>query len=305
MTTSTTTSPPPPAIVARGLRKSYRLIRGKQEVLRGVDLEIGAGEIVGLIGPNGAGKTTLMSCLLGFLRQDAGSIEFEGQANDDLSIRRRTGFVPERVGFERGVTGERFLLYMGRLSGLGGDHLRQRVDEILREFDLDGARRKVLAHYSRGMLQRIGMCQALLHDPDFLFLDEPTSGLDPNGMMVFRQVIERQRGRGSAVLLNSHQLTEIERMCDRILFLQNGTIAAAESLRGSGIGIVIRFLPTEHAASAALDSGMTVEGNSAFANVSSEEEIAKLVNELVERGVQLIEVRRRSAELERYFRSPS
>src|SRR5256885_6793551 len=180
----------------RGLRKSF----GAQHVLDGIDLDIEPGEVVGLIGPNGAGKTTLMSCLLGFLFPNDGEITIDDRPADDLPIRARTGFVPERMNFDRRATGRAFLRYMARLARVG-DPL-DRVERLLTRLQLTDAAQKPLGQYSRGMLQRIGMCQALLADPDFLFLDEPTSGLDPNGVMLVREAIAEERARGAAALLN-------------------------------------------------------------------------------------------------------
>ena len=203
-------------IRARDLRKSFKTtLRREQEVLKGIDLDVAPGEVVGLIGPNGAGKTTLMSCLLGFLHPGAGTIDIDGRPNDDLEIRRRTGFVPERMNFSRAETGRAFLRYMALLAGVPRREVHERAEAMLVRLGIRDAAEKRLSQYSRGMLQRIGMCQALIHEPDFLFLDEPTSGLDPNGVLLVRDLIQEQKSRGAAVLLNSHQLAEIEKVCDR------------------------------------------------------------------------------------------
>ena len=269
-------------IRVRGLRKSF----GAQHVLQGIDLDIEPGEVVGLIGPNGAGKTTLMSCLLGFLFADHGEITIDDRAPDDLPIRARTGFVPERMNFDRRATGRVFLRYMARLSNASD----ARVDELLERLDLAGAANKPLRQYSRGMLQRIGMCQALIANPDFLFLDEPTSGLDPNGVMLVREVIAEQRVRGAAVLLNSHQLAEVERVCDRVMFLSKGVVAQQETLRRiDAIPIAITLL----------------DGNVVRMTVANDEEIANEVRKLVESGAGVVDVRRQTADLEQIFRSAS
>ncbi len=289
------------AIEVHGLHKTYRGIRGRHQVLAGVDLQVGTGEVVGLIGANGAGKTTLMSCLLRFLRPTAGEIRIDGRVPDDLEIRRRSGFVPERVGFEKGLTGEELLFWLGRLSGL--QDLRSRIDELLERFQLGAARRKKLSTYSRGMLQRIAMCQAILHCPDFLFLDEPTSGLDPGGIMLFREVLQEERSRGATIVLNSHQLSEVERVCDRILFLREGRIVADESLaRGDELRLALRFLATPDAAARLERMGFSIEENLAFRSVENEAAIPGLLRRLLEEEIQVVEVTRRGAELERYFK---
>src|SRR5436305_7497013 len=153
-------------IEVRSLTKAY----GRFRVLHGVDLDVQPGEVVGLIGPNGAGKTTLMSCIIGFLRPDGGEVTIDGRAADDLAIRRRTGFVPERMNFDRRATGRAFLRYMARLAEVPRQELGARVDALLDRLGLAAAARRRLGQYSRGMLQRIGMCQALILQPDFLFL---------------------------------------------------------------------------------------------------------------------------------------
>ena len=201
-------------IRVRSLTKAY----GRLRVLHGIDLDVEPGEVVGLIGPNGAGKTTLMSCVIGFLRADGGEVNIDGRASDEIDIRRRTGFVPERMNFDRRASGRAFLRYMAKLAQVPRAEVNARVDALLERLGLADAGKRLLGQYSRGMLQRIGMCQALMREPDFLFLDEPTSGLDPNGVFLVRDLIAEQKQRGAAVLLNSHQLAEVEKVCDRVLF---------------------------------------------------------------------------------------
>jgi ABC-2 type transport system ATP-binding protein len=158
---------------------------------------------------------------------------------------------------------------------------------MLERLGIANAAEKRLAQYSRGMLQRIGMCQALIHRPDYLFLDEPTSGLDPNGVLLVRDLIAEQKQRGAAVLLNSHQLAEVEKVCDRVVFLDKGVIARDETLRdATKINIAITLL----------------SGEVVTATVSSDEEIAQLVTQLVGQGAGVIDVRRRTADLESIFR---
>jgi len=284
----------------RALRKSF----GAHAVLKGVDLDVAPGEVVGLIGPNGAGKTTLMSCLLAFLHAEEGEITIDGHANDDLRIRRRTGFVPERMNFDRRATGYSFLRYMARLAGVARAETDTRVNAMLERLGIAGAAQKRLSQYSRGMLQRIGMCQALIHQPDFIFLDEPTSGLDPNGVLLVRDLVTEQKQRGAAVLLNSHQLAEVEKLCDRVLFLHGGVIGVEETLRHVGhIVIAVTMLPGSFDAEAvARITRGTVKDNVAIASVATEADIAAMVRELVATGAGVIDVRRHTADLEGIFR---
>ena len=289
----------------RGLRKSFRSGRREQQVLKGIDLDVAPGEVVGLIGPNGAGKTTLMSCLLGFLHPDAGELTIDGRANDDLDVRRRTGFVPERMNFARGETGRNFLRYMALLAGVPRSTVDAKTDAMLARLGIADAAGKKLSQYSRGMLQRIGMCQALIHEPSYVFLDEPTSGLDPNGVLLVRDLIAEQKARGAAVLLNSHQLAEIEKVCDRVLFLGGGVISRDETLRHAGhLSIAITLLAGSFdAAEVERIAGAPPSGNVVVVSVESESEIAEIVRELAAGGAGVIGVGRHTADLEGIFRS--
>ena len=285
------------SVRVRALRKAFRA----HEVLKGVDLDIAPGEVVGLIGPNGAGKTTLMSCLLGFLKPNAGEISIDGKANDDLDVRRRTGFVPERMNFDRAATGWHFLRYMARLAEVQDADAKSRA--MLERLGLAEAADRRLSQYSRGMLQRIGMCQALIHEPAYLFLDEPTSGLDPNGVLLVRDLITEQKARGAAVLLNSHQLAEVEKICDRVLFLHRGVIERAETLRHADrIVVAVTLLPGFDAEAVARIAGAAARENVVLASVETEQDIARLVRELVESGAGVIDVRRHTTDLESIFR---
>jgi ABC-2 type transport system ATP-binding protein len=287
-------------VQVRGLRKAFRA----HEVLKGIDLDVAPGEVVGLIGPNGAGKTTLMSCLLGFLHPNSGTITIDGRPNDDLDVRRRTGFVPERMNFGRRETGRAFLRYMARLAGVPREHVDARANAMLERLGIAAAADKRLSQYSRGMLQRIGMCQALIHEPQFIFLDEPTSGLDPNGVLLVRDLIAEQKARGAAVLLNSHQLAEIEKVCDRVLFLRGGVIAHRETLRHvDHIVVAVRLLADSFdAAAVERIAGVAPNDNTVIVDVATENDIAALVRNLVESGAGVIDVRRHTADLEGIFR---
>jgi ABC-2 type transport system ATP-binding protein len=291
-------------IRVESLTKAYRPLGKVRPVLKGIDLTIAPGEVVGLIGPNGAGKTTLMSCIVGFLNADTGSVTIDGRSNDDLDVRRRTGFVPERMNFDRRASGGAFLRYMARLADVPRDRVGARVDELLARLDLTEASDKRLSQYSRGMLQRIGMAQALMLDPDFLFLDEPTSGLDPNGVFLVRDLIAEEKARGAAVLLNSHQLAEIEKVCDRVLFLKDGVIARDEALREiARITITVTLLAGSYdAAAVAAAVGVAPANDVITASVASEGDIAQLVARIVGTGAGVIDVRRRAADLESMFR---
>ena len=292
-------------IEVRALTKAYRhLGRAPLQVLHGVDLDVQPGEVVGLIGPNGAGKTTLMSCIIGFLRPDGGEVSIDGRASDDIAVRRRTGFVPERMNFDRRASGRAFLRYMAKLAEVPRAELDTRVDAMLERLGLAGAQKRLLSQYSRGMLQRIGMAQALIREPEFLFLDEPTSGLDPHGVFLVRELIAEQKARGAAVLLNSHQLAEVEKVCDRVVFLHKGVIARAETLRdATRIDIAVTLLAGSFdPAAVEAATGVAPAENLLRVTLASDAEVAQLVEKLVRAGAGVIDVRRRTADLESIFR---
>ncbi|MCA1732192.1 MAG: ABC transporter ATP-binding protein [Acidobacteria bacterium] len=291
-----------PGIVAEGVRKSYRAVARRTRVLEGVDLEIAPGEIVGLIGPNGAGKTTLVSCLMAFIRPDAGRIEFDGRPADHLSIRRRTGYVPERLGFEKRMSGRQFIRYHGRLSGIRGEELTRRTDDLLERFAMTAAADRPMGSYSRGMLQRVALAQAILHAPDFLLLDEPTSGVDPLGVILVRQILDEERRRGAAILLNSHQLSEVEKICDRVAFLDGGTVAGRATLTDAGPpDLELRFLDRPGAADRLRALGWSVDGALARRTAESDEAINDLLRAAIDEGVAVTELRRRTPGLEHFF----
>ena len=296
-------------IAVTGVSKSYGRFGRRVQALTGVDLRVARGETLGLIGPNGAGKTTLLTCLLGFLRPDEGAITVADLAPDDLAVRARTGYLPERLGFDRELPGRAFLAHHWRLAG--GDPTRASV-EVERAADRVGLDRDVLDRrlrgYSRGMLQRIGLAQALLRDPDLLFLDEPALGTDPRGVALVRERILEAKARGATIVLNSHQLAEVERVCDRIVFIDQGRLTKSEILRGASAtrrrGVLrVPAGSLVEAAAALSTEGLTADaepdGWLRFA-VSSDDEMARAIRALVLAGVAVYEARV-SAELEELF----
>ncbi len=294
-------------IHARGVRKSFHSAGRRVEVLKGIDLDLLPGEVVGLIGPNGAGKTTLMSCLLGFLRPEEGRITFDVLPNNDLTIRRRTGFVPERMNLGRRGTGWQFLRYMARISGVPRDEIDERAASMLERLGLTSAAHASLREYSRGMLQRIAIAQALLHQPDFVFLDEPASALDPNGVLLVRDLINEEKQRGAMVLLNSHQLAEVEKVCDRVLFLHGGLVARAETLRNADRCVMaIRLLAGSFDATTVEQiAGVAPAGDIVIVSSETERGVALIVRQLITSGADIVEIRPQTTDLESIFRGAS
>ena len=271
--------------------------------------------IFGLVGPNGAGKTTLMGCLLGLLFPSQGSIRIDGRPPDDLALRRQTGYLPERLQFDRWMTGRAFVDLHHRLAGLPAARRTGDVTAVLQRVDLNpGCWLSPIKKYSRGMLQRLGMAQALLGNPRFLFLDEPASGVDPVGVLAFRDILVDLKQQGVTVVLNSHQLDQLERVCDRVAYIDAGAIRSIEDMRAAEVGrrvLVVRWLlgettpPTERLATIVTDVGATAleiaDGRARLA-VADDAQAAALLRAVAAAGYPLIEAAPESGRLEKLFR---
>ncbi|WP_309571181.1 ABC transporter ATP-binding protein [Deinococcus sp.] len=216
-----------PAIETQSLSKVYK----GRAVVDGLTLSVQPGEVFGFLGPNGAGKSTTVKMLLGLVLPSGGQVRVLGGSPADPAVRARLGFLPEQFRFQTWMTGEEFLSFHGRLAGLKADDLRARIPEVLEVVGLGGRGREVLGGYSKGMLQRAGLAGAILARPQLVFLDEPTSALDPIGRVEVREIIERLRGQGVAVFLNSHLLSEVEQVCDRVAFVKQGRVLQQGSMR--------------------------------------------------------------------------
>lgn len=220
------------ALVARGLVKSFGSLFRRQTVhaVRDLDLRVHPGEVVALVGPNGAGKTTTLRLLLGFLRPDRGSVRILGNSAGSMAACRSLGYVGERFRSYRYLTSRRLLRWLGSLSGVEGGRLESAITGELERLDLSAVADRRVGRLSQGELQRLGLAQALLHHPRVLILDEPTTGLDPEGRRRFVEILRAERDRGAAVLLSSHVLAEVERVCDRVIILRSGRIVAEGSI---------------------------------------------------------------------------
>jgi ABC-2 type transport system ATP-binding protein len=214
------------AISTRGLRKVF----GDKVAVRNLTLDVPRGEVFGFLGPNGAGKSTSVKMLLGLVTPSSGKASILGQPAGDVKTRRKIGFLPEHFRFYDWLTSTELLKLHGRLYGMSHAVLRQRVPALLDLVGLTPHRDKRLRDFSKGMLQRIGLAQALLNDPELIFLDEPTSGLDPVGRRLVRDIIKEQRERGATVLLNSHLLSEVEITCHRVAFIKDGEVVETREL---------------------------------------------------------------------------
>lgn len=216
------------AIETDNLRKAY----GEKVAVNGLTLQVERGEVFGFLGPNGAGKTTSIKMMLGLVRPSSGSGWLLGRPITDRCARTKVGFLPEHFRFHEWLTAYEFLRLHGQLFGLKNGQLQQRAAELLELVGLTPFRDSQLRTFSKGMLQRIGLAQALMNNPELVFLDEPTSGLDPVGRRLVRDIIRQLRSEGTTVFLNSHLLSEVEITCDRVAFIKHGEVVRVSQVSG-------------------------------------------------------------------------
>src|SRR5471030_587467 len=204
--------------------------------LTGLDLEVNAGEVFGFLGPNGAGKTTTMYVLLGFVPPTSGSAYLFGIDVRQPIARQRIGYLPEMTYYYKFLTAEELLRFYARIFGLARGEADKRIDQLLKLVELEPARKRPIKSYSKGMQQRVGLAQALINNPDLLILDEPTSGLDPLGRMKVREIIQRLKHEGKTVFFSSHELGEVETVCDRVAIVHQGELKAVGSVAAISAG---------------------------------------------------------------------
>lgn len=271
-----------PAVRIRDLEKVFPvpLKRRRVVALRGLSLEIPAGTVYGLLGPNGSGKSTTLKILLGLVNATSGTSEIFGVPSDKVASRTDVGFLPENPYFYKFLTGAETISFYGKLCGLGGQALRSRVTELLELVGLTEAGDRRISGYSKGMLQRIGLAQAMVHDPRLLILDEPTAGVDPAGSRQIRDLILKLKARGKTILLTSHLLEQVQEVCDRV-----GILAKGHLIREGELDIL---------------TGVTGQTEYLIENASPElqEEIAKLA---ASRGARLVTARQPQMDLETVF----
>ena len=287
-------------IETRGLRKQF----GTTVAVSDLSLQVREGEVFGFLGPNGAGKTTAIKMLLALVEPTAGTGRVLGAPLGDRAARARIGFLPEHFRFHDTLTATELLRFHGRLYGLRGGSLDARIDRLLTRVDLVDAADRPLRGYSKGMLQRAGLAQALLNDPRLVFLDEPTSGLDPLGRLLVRGIIDELRAGGATVFLNSHLLGEVEATCDRVAFVKRGRLVEERRLAAptAVVDLEVRVGPV---------TATTLDGLSRFGTnvvqprpdlialrVETDAAVPAIVSWLVRQGVSIhaVQPRRRSLE---------
>jgi ABC-2 type transport system ATP-binding protein len=299
-----------PAIEARHLRKEY----GERAAVADLSLSVEHGEVFGFLGPNGAGKTTAVKLLLGLIMPTAGDGQLLGAPLGDPRGRERVGFLPEHFRFHQWLKAREFLHLHADLYRIPGDVARRRVSELLHLVGLSKHAEKRLGAFSKGMLQRIGLAQALLNEPELVLLDEPTSGLDPVGRRLVRDIIRDLRERGTTVFLNSHLLSEVEITCDRVAFINKGEVVHTSSLQSLMEGELMARIQVRRPDGIEAEewrellgglerwSGdMRVDGEYIALTLSSEAALPAINRYLVERGVDVYAISPHRLSLEDLF----
>ncbi|MDB6019494.1 MAG: transporter related-protein [Pedosphaera sp.] len=211
----------------KDLRVEYRnraIGQTTKLAVNGLNLSVQPGEVFGFLGPNGAGKTTTMNVLLGFVNATSGSASLFGVDVREPIARQRIGYLPELTYYYKFLTAEELLRFYAKVFGIPRAETEKRIDELIKLVELEPARKRPIKSYSKGMQQRVGLAQALINNPDLLILDEPTSGLDPIGRMKVREIIQRLKNDGKTVFFSSHELGEVETVCDRVAILHQGEL---------------------------------------------------------------------------------
>lgn len=214
------------AIKTENLTKAYRSFWRRKKILAldKLNIDIKKGEIFGLLGPNGSGKTTTLKLLLGLIFPTEGRAFVLGKTTNDVAVKNRIGFLPEESCFYRFLNADEILDFYGQLFKISRKERKARIDRLVEQVGLEFARKRPLRQYSKGMLRRIGIAQALINDPDLIILDEPTSGLDPIGTRETKDIILALKERGKTVLLCSHLLSDVQDICDRVAILDKGKL---------------------------------------------------------------------------------
>ncbi|NOZ23254.1 MAG: ABC transporter ATP-binding protein [Planctomycetes bacterium] len=302
------------SIVIEGLGMVYRtgFWGRKREALKGLDLTIEPNEIFGYVGPNGAGKTTTIKILVGLQRQTVGRASILGKDISDVEARRNIGYMPENPYFYEYLTTEESLHFYGKLCGMSREQRRKRVPEMIEYMNIPEIAKVRVGTFSKGMRQRIGLAQAIIHDPEVVILDEPLHGLDPVGRRQLREKIVSLKEQGKTVFFSSHILSDVEQICDRIGMLFNGELAAAgdiESLLESHVGsieISVRNLPPQAVENVKQLAGTFTERESVYrCSVSDQEKGRKVLKLIEEAGGEVLSYVPQRVSLEDYFMARS
>jgi ABC-2 type transport system ATP-binding protein len=301
-----------PAIETEELSKDFHIGFWRPKPYRALDrltMSVEEGEVFGFLGPNGAGKSTTLKLLMGLIFPTSGVARIFGKAVGDLDTRRRYGFLPENPSFYDYLTAEELLTYFASLHGLRGEERKRRVAHVLDEVKIGSERRLKLRSYSKGMIQRVGVAQALLNEPSLVFLDEPMSGLDPLGRRDLRQLMLRLRDRGATIFFSSHILSDAEALCSRVGIVAQGKLVAQGRLADivafetRGWELVVANLSEQVRTSLAprVQSITTLSSDRFTVELSPKDSPEKIIQELTAQGVQVLSLNPIRSTLEDYF----
>ena len=296
------------SIVIENLTKTFPgKKRTRVDALKGMSLSVGRGEIFGFLGPNGAGKSTTIKCLVGLIQPTTGNAYINGTSIGQVESRRTIGYLPENPAFYDYLSAEEYLVFVGRTYRMPADRLSARCDEVLRQLDLWDARKRPMRGYSKGMVQRVGLAQTLIHDPDVYILDEPMSGLDPIGRALVKEIIVDLKAQGKSVFFSTHITDDVEKVCDRVGVIVQGTLVAVERVETilrsgvEGYQIHLRTTGGGHVVFAGL---MPVRCNGSLAEYTvPSERFNTFMGEVNAAGVEVALVETRRRDLEDFFLS--
>jgi ABC-2 type transport system ATP-binding protein len=300
----------PPILAVRGLRKVYGrklLRRGGTAALDGVDLKVGRGSVFGLLGPNGAGKTTLVKILLDLARGYEGQALLFGRPPADASSRRRVGYLPEAHRLPGYLTGRQVMRLFGMLAGRPRRQVERAIPPLLEQVGMLSAADQKVRTYSKGMQQRLGLAQALIHEPELIFLDEPTDGVDPVGRAAIREMVLELQRRGVTVFINSHLLMEVELICDRVVIMHKGKILREGTIGDltPDTGIVRVELgapaPDLGALLAGIGASLKADGSRAFTFIATPPQVDLAIDRLRSQAISIRSVTPRKLTLEESF----
>lgn len=263
--------------------------RSRVEALQDLSLTIERGDVFGFLGPNGAGKSTTIKALMGLLQPTAGNVKILGQSAASIQARCQVGFLPENPAFYDFLTAEEYLVFVGRSFAMSKAQIETETDRVLELLELNGARKRAIRGYSKGMVQRLGLAQVLLHDPEVYILDEPMSGLDPVGRALVKDIILDLKKRGKCVFFSTHITADVETVCDRVGIISKGMllrVAEVQSLLREGIsGYLVRVLD---------------QGNVREVSIARDD-LSRFIREAQARGVEISLIEPQRKHLEEFF----
>jgi len=299
------------AVETLDLTKDYAVGFLRKKHKRALDhltLQVGVGEVFGLLGPNGAGKSTTLKLLLRLIFPTEGSGRVLGLALDDVAMHARIGYLPENPYFYDHLTAREFLNYAAELFGMGRDERRRRVAELIESVGLAGSEGMALRKFSKGMLQRIGIAQALINDPELVILDEPMSGLDPLGRREVRDLILKLKGSGKTILFSTHILSDAEMLCDRVAILDRGRLQGCGELQAIlSLGVSATEIVLENPSASVLDglgawsTRMVRTGERVRVEIAEEAGVTPAIEAILKRGGRIVSLNPVKLSLEDYF----